>query len=160
MTARFMLHIHFFLLDRIARTWSQKQKSPAANCEAFLYGAPGRSRTSDLLVRSQTLYPAELRAHVSASFAHRRRGIITALFRWVEAGFRGFRRIEGNSVTDLIPPAASLSCAALQHRVESSHPFRVRSPRSVKVSAPDVTPALTTPITLAEREGFEPSKRL
>src|SRR5215831_18392589 len=27
------------------------------------YGAPGESRTPDLLVRSQTLYPAELRAH-------------------------------------------------------------------------------------------------
>jgi hypothetical protein len=27
-------------------------------------GAPGESRTPDLLVRSQTLYPAELRAHV------------------------------------------------------------------------------------------------
>ena len=29
------------------------------------YGAPGRIRTSDLLVRSQTLYPAELRAHIA-----------------------------------------------------------------------------------------------
>src|SRR5260370_487710 len=28
-------------------------------------GAPGRSRTSDLLVRSQLLYPAELRAHMA-----------------------------------------------------------------------------------------------
>ena len=28
-----------------------------------LSGAPGRIRTSGLLVRSQTLYPAELRAH-------------------------------------------------------------------------------------------------
>jgi len=30
------------------------------------YGAPGRIRTSDLLVRSQTLYPTELRAHEKA----------------------------------------------------------------------------------------------
>ena len=30
-----------------------------------VYGAPGRSRTSDLLVRSQLLYPAELRAHIA-----------------------------------------------------------------------------------------------
>ncbi len=29
------------------------------------YGAPGRIRTSDLLVRSQALYPAELRAHIA-----------------------------------------------------------------------------------------------
>ena len=28
------------------------------------YGAPGRSRTHNLLIRSQTLYPIELRAHV------------------------------------------------------------------------------------------------
>ena len=28
------------------------------------YGAPGGIRTPDLLVRSQTLYPTELRAHV------------------------------------------------------------------------------------------------
>jgi hypothetical protein len=30
-------------------------------------GAPGESRTPDLLVRSQTLYPAELRARRSAN---------------------------------------------------------------------------------------------
>ena len=29
----------------------------------FMFGAPGRIRTSDPLVRSQVLYPAELRAH-------------------------------------------------------------------------------------------------
>src|SRR5690606_35575199 len=28
------------------------------------YGAPGRSRTHNLLIRSQTLYPIELRAHI------------------------------------------------------------------------------------------------
>ena len=28
-----------------------------------LYGAPDRSRTHNLLIRSQTLYPIELRAH-------------------------------------------------------------------------------------------------
>ena len=31
----------------------------------LVYGAPGRIRTSDRLVRSQVLYPAELRAHCS-----------------------------------------------------------------------------------------------
>ena len=30
----------------------------------FMYGAPDRIRTYGLLIRSQTLYPAELRAHV------------------------------------------------------------------------------------------------
>ena len=29
----------------------------------LLFGAPGEIRTPDLLVRSQTLYPTELRAH-------------------------------------------------------------------------------------------------
>ena len=28
-------------------------------------GTPDRTRTCDLLIRSQTLYPAELRAHIS-----------------------------------------------------------------------------------------------
>ena len=31
-------------------------------------GGPGGIRTPDLLVRSQTLYPAELRSHISAVF--------------------------------------------------------------------------------------------
>ena len=30
----------------------------------ILYGAPDRSRTHNLLIRSQTLYPIELRAHI------------------------------------------------------------------------------------------------
>ena len=29
-----------------------------------IYGAPGLTRTADLLVRSQTLYPTELRAQL------------------------------------------------------------------------------------------------
>ena len=33
-----------------------------------LYGAPGEIRTPDLLVRSQLLYPAELRARVPSSY--------------------------------------------------------------------------------------------
>src|SRR5690349_10690573 len=33
-------------------------------CErGAVYGAPGRARTCDLLIRSQTLYPTELRVH-------------------------------------------------------------------------------------------------
>jgi hypothetical protein len=36
----------------------------AAKCDSFWfqYGPPGRTRTYGLLIRSQTLYPAELRA--------------------------------------------------------------------------------------------------
>ena len=42
----------------------QNKKKPVANATGFFnYGALGRIRTSDRLVRSQVLYPAELRAH-------------------------------------------------------------------------------------------------
>ena len=34
-----------------------------------LYGAPGEIRTPDRLVRSQVLYPTELRAHKKRNFA-------------------------------------------------------------------------------------------
>lgn len=37
----------------------------------FPYGVPGGIRTPDLLVRSQTLYPAELRAHILSFFDSR-----------------------------------------------------------------------------------------
>src|ERR1700728_2725756 len=35
-------------------------------CKLLSYGAPGEIRTPDLLIRSQSLYPAELRAHTDA----------------------------------------------------------------------------------------------
>ncbi len=35
----------------------------------WMHGAPGRTRTSDPLVRSQMLYPAELRARVNRTVA-------------------------------------------------------------------------------------------
>ena len=38
---------------------------------SFRRGAPGGIRTPDLLVRSQTLYPTELRAHINNLFAAR-----------------------------------------------------------------------------------------
>ena len=41
------------------------QKNPLALRQGgFLYGAPGTIRTYDRLVRSQVLYPAELRARI------------------------------------------------------------------------------------------------
>ena len=39
-----------------------KKKKPLTRL--FLFGAPEGTRTPDLLVRSQTLYPAELPAHM------------------------------------------------------------------------------------------------
>ena len=41
---------------------TQKQKGPRKE-GLLVFGAPGEIRTPDLLVRSQTLYPTELRAH-------------------------------------------------------------------------------------------------
>src|SRR5690554_619286 len=42
------------------------EKAPSGNGASSLFGAPGRIRTSDRLVRSQVLYPAELRARCKA----------------------------------------------------------------------------------------------
>ena len=47
--------IHRLILDNIV--------GPNGPSYVFKYGAPGRIRTSDPLVRSQILYPTELRAH-------------------------------------------------------------------------------------------------
>ena len=43
------------------------------------YGAPGESRTPDLLVRSQSLYPTELRAHTIESNRNHRQNIRNGL---------------------------------------------------------------------------------
>lgn len=42
-----------------------KDKETACLCKHAVnfFGGPGRIRTCDLLIRSQTLYPAELRSH-------------------------------------------------------------------------------------------------
>ena len=37
----------------------------------FAYGAPGEIRTHDLLIRSQTLYPTELRAQKDKKMAEK-----------------------------------------------------------------------------------------
>ena len=39
------------------------KKIKAPEKQVLLFGAPEGTRTPDLLIRSQTLYPAELRAH-------------------------------------------------------------------------------------------------
>ena len=51
--------------------WEDMQKSPQKR--AFLYGAPGTIRTCDPLVRSQVLYPAELRVRADLVI-YRRQG--------------------------------------------------------------------------------------
>ena len=41
----------------------QIKKHYNRNCSADFHGGPGRIRTCDLLIRSQTLYPTELQSH-------------------------------------------------------------------------------------------------
>ena len=48
-----------------ATSWSQTMCTAKLCYFPIIYGAPEGIRTPDLLVRSQTLYPAELRAHSS-----------------------------------------------------------------------------------------------
>ena len=45
-----------------ATPWSQTKCSTKLSHFPF-YGAPDRSRTHNLLIRSQTIYPIDLRAH-------------------------------------------------------------------------------------------------
>ena len=56
----------------------EPNKKPHLNCRwGFLFGAPGGIRTPDQLVRSQLLYPAELRTHKLFIFLY-----FTTLHRW------------------------------------------------------------------------------
>ncbi len=48
------------------------------NCFNLSFGAPEETRTPDLLIRSQTLYPAELPAHMRLK--SNRKIYITILF--------------------------------------------------------------------------------
>ena len=67
----YLLYIYGFVL---AKTAFRKAKTPIksgfSRTISFLlssYGAPEGIRTPDLLIRSQTLYPAELLAHITFS---------------------------------------------------------------------------------------------
>ena len=54
----------FASLPSLFKTLPQiKNKEERRSCDTLLYGTPEGIRTPDLLVRSQTLYPAELPAH-------------------------------------------------------------------------------------------------
>ena len=64
------------------RTGARNEKGPCFRKTLFLLrGAPGEIRTPDLLVRSQTLYPTELRARETGKFS--------------TGGERGIRTLEG-----------------------------------------------------------------
>ena len=61
----------------------EKKKGPARGPFIF-FGAPGEIRTPDRLVRSQVLYPAELRAHCSCWEGEALAGPQTILIRALE----------------------------------------------------------------------------
>ncbi len=58
-----------------ATPWSQTKCSTKLSYFPY-YGAPERSRTPNLLIRSQTLYPIELRAHISGAEDRNRTGTV------------------------------------------------------------------------------------
>ena len=47
----------------------QQRKEPVTSIMSQALGAPEGTRTPDLLIRSQTLYPAELPAHILLAFS-------------------------------------------------------------------------------------------
>jgi hypothetical protein len=47
----------------------QTKNAPRHLCPGAVHGAPEETRTPDLLIRSQTLYPAELPAHILLAFS-------------------------------------------------------------------------------------------
>ncbi len=104
---------------------SRKQKRPAEDSWPFcLRGAPGEIRTPDLLVRSQTLYPTELRAH-----RKRCSGNFIVLNRGCNAGSSRGNRLKGRGLsttrthTGLRPTAAGR--ASYQHeRLSASWKWR------------------------------------
>ena len=54
----------FFTLGSEVRVPSLNKKTGSSLLRTSCFGAPEGTRTPDLLIRSQTLYPAELRAHL------------------------------------------------------------------------------------------------
>jgi hypothetical protein len=108
-----------------------------------LTGAPGEIRTPDLLVRSQTLYPTELRARLLKLAPGRARTFVASRVRSPRSVLNrcgGEGGIHGR-LRRLVPCAGSAGSGSNPVSVAS----RVRIPRiSIQF--------------VAEREGFEPSK--
>ena len=61
-----LLHTSEWRFDVVVKNFCNKRKMPwKRRCFNGIFGAPVGIRTLDLLIRSQTLYPAELRAHIA-----------------------------------------------------------------------------------------------
>ena len=54
--------------EKVSLACPHKEKGLQFNCNPLIIGAPGRNRTHDPLVRSQVLYPTELRALTLGNF--------------------------------------------------------------------------------------------
>ena len=66
-----------------------QKKSPESKILGLFCGTPEGTRTPDLLIRSQSLYPTELLAHIS----HRMLGYYSILASKMQVFFRNFRKI-------------------------------------------------------------------
>ena len=75
------------------------KKAPVRNGCLF-FGAPEGTRTPDLLIRSQTLYPAELRAHFAA---HQQRILFYHHLRSLSIVFSKGTTMKGKNITDFYP---------------------------------------------------------
>ena len=64
MTAQLLYHK---LVGLSSTFFFERNEPQIPRSAALLFGAPGGIRTRDLLIRSQTLYPTELRAHFVVS---------------------------------------------------------------------------------------------
>ena len=73
-------------LNALSSPFGRKQKNNGHHKSGIRYfGAPEGTRTPDLLIRSQALYPAELRAHVDneidySGFARKSQGLFLKIF--------------------------------------------------------------------------------
>jgi hypothetical protein len=57
-------------IEKVPEKVPEMKTAATGGHKSFILNAPGTTRTCDLLVRSQTLYPTELRAHLTnANFA-------------------------------------------------------------------------------------------
>ena len=121
-------------------------------------GAPGGTRTPDLLVRSQTLYPTELRAHgnalnvqqftVNSSMISTRRHSSSHLF--VCMGecrtFRVITEIEcsGKTTTNCDPVLIVLTCVEIAVGIAKLFAALIERPLIVSITALEASPTPPT----------------
>ena len=118
------------------------------SCKSLKNGAPGRIRTSDRLVRSQVLYPAELRAHFEWIGDYTEITVGCHLNMAEREGLFG-----PMALTPSGPPATPAFCATssrLSNRLIDTSRVRILVWHGTKKAPSGL-------FYLAEREGFEPS---